>query len=483
MADIVLPQNWRPRTYQNPLWYYLRDGGKRAVACWHRRSGKDEICLHATAAASMERPGNYWHMLPEYSQARKAIWDAVNPHTGKRRIDEAFPPQIRRFTREHEMMIGIVGGSTWQVVGSDNYNSLMGTTPAGMILSEYALSNPSAWGYLSPILEENNGWAAFISTPRGNNHFKAICKTAQREKDWHYSLLTNDDTHVFTHQQLQEKLRELCDLHPEQYARSIWLQEYFCSFDAAVPGSIWGDCIDRADLEGRILDFPVLRNSEVFTGWDLGRTDDTAVWWYQFNGTRIDVFDHFASPLMDIDNVDEPKKGLVQVLLERAKLHKVKYRRHWLPHDARPRTLAAGGKSILQQFNDAARRHPELGGFAIVKRLDRQEGIAAARATFPHVRFHKTNCEKGLQSLRHYHREWDDEAKMFKDTPQHDWSSHDADAWRSVALSWKLPRVADGPEAEPQDLLMKKSVNAISFGSLKNDHLRKMKEKREQLFK
>lgn len=461
------------------LWQYLRGGGKRAVACWHRRAGKDEICLHTSACAAMERPGNYWHMLPEYSQARKAIWDAVNPHTGKRRIDEAFPMELRRFTREHEMMIGLANGSSWQVVGSDNFNSLMGTTPAGMILSEYALSNPSAWGYLSPILEENNGWAAFISTPRGNNHFKGICTTAQREAGWYYSRLTNDETHVFTQAQLDAKLRELCDIHPEQYARSLWLQEYFVSFDAAIPGSIWGDCIERAENEGRIVDFDVDRVNPVYTAWDLGRTDSTAIWFYQFNGGKIDVIDYFESPFMDIDNAEQPEKGLVQLLLGRGKGHGTKYERHWLPHDARPRTLAAGGKSILQQFHDAAEKHKELGNFAIVKRLDKQEGIQAARATFPHVRFHKTRCAKGLEALKHYHREWDDDKKMFSDQAQHDWSSHGSDAFRYLSLSWKQPRAKQSPEAPLTDRLAR-TVSNQTFGSMKESHFAKQRALREQ---
>lgn len=482
MAEIRLPHNWSPRPYQNGLWYYLRDGGKRAVACWHRRSGKDEVCLHTTAAAAFERAGNYWHILPEYSQARKAIWDAVNPHTGKRRIDEAFPNEVRRFTREHEMMIGLHGGSTWQVVGSDNYNSLMGTTPAGMIFSEYAISNPAAWGYLSPILEENNGWAAFISTPRGNNHFKGMCTTAQREPGWHYSLLTNDDTGVFSAEQLQSKLRELCDIHPEAYARSLWMQEYFCSFDAAIPGSIWGDCIDRAQNEGRIVDFDIDPASPVFTGWDLGRTDDTAIWFYQFNGNRIDIIDHFASPLMDINNEDEPKKGLVQVLRAKAGALGYSFRRHWLPHDARPRTLAAGGKSILQQFKDAQKKYPDLGDFAIVKRLDRQEGIQAARATFPHVRIHATNCKTGVESLRHYHRTWDDDKKMYSDIPVHDWASHDSDAFRALALSWKFPKEPQAPDAPVHDALERESINHMSFGAMKKRHLSKKRAQRSQLF-
>lgn len=462
-----------------PLWNYLRGGGKRAVACFHRRAGKDEVCLHTTAAAAFERVGNYLHFLPEYSQSRKAIWDSVNPHSGKRRIDEAFPKELRSFTREHEMMIGFVNGSTWQVAGCDSYNSLMGISAAGMVFSEYALSNPAAWGYLSPVLEENNGWAVFISTPRGNNHFKGMCTTAQREKGWFYSKLTNDETHVFTQVQLDSKLRELCDIHPEQYARSLWLQEYFVSFDAAIPGSIWGDCLERADREGRIVDFAVDPANPVYTAWDLGRTNASAAWFYQFNGGKIDVIDYFAASFMDIDNAEEPKKGLVQVMLSRRESFGAKYERHWLPHDARPRTLAAGGKSILQQFHDAAEKHKELGSFAIVKRLDKQEGIQAARATFPHVRFHKTNCKMGLEALKHYHNEWDDEKKMFKDQPEHDWASDGSDAFRYLSLSWKQPRAAQSPEAPLTDRLAR-TVSNQTFGSMKESHFAKQRALREQ---
>ena len=90
-----LPNNWKPRDYQLPAWKYLQEGGRHAELLWHRRSGKDDLCLNWAAVAAFQRVAGYWHMLPEYAQARKAIWDAINPHTGKRRIDEAFPKHLR----------------------------------------------------------------------------------------------------------------------------------------------------------------------------------------------------------------------------------------------------------------------------------------------------------------------------------------------------------------------------------------------------
>jgi hypothetical protein len=158
--QITLPNNWRPRSYQMRAWSALEAGCKRVALIWPRRAGKDETALHWTACAAMQRAANYWHLLPKANQARKALWDAVNPHTGKRRIDEAFPLDIRETTREQEMMIRFINGATWQVVGSDNFNQLVGSPPVGLVLSEYAISDPHAWDYLSPILRENGGWEA-----------------------------------------------------------------------------------------------------------------------------------------------------------------------------------------------------------------------------------------------------------------------------------------------------------------------------------
>ena len=170
MIDIRLPHNeWTPRPHQMALWRHLREGGKRAFAVWHRRAGKDDVALHHTMLAAVERVGSYWHALPEYAQARKAIWTAVNPHTGRRRIDEAFPEKLRANVNDNEMFIRFLNGSTWQCIGSDTYNTTVGASVAGIVYSEYALANPSAWAYHRPMVTENNGWALFISTPRGQS--------------------------------------------------------------------------------------------------------------------------------------------------------------------------------------------------------------------------------------------------------------------------------------------------------------------------
>lgn len=142
MATIRLPYEWNPRPHQLAAWKALEGGIRRAVLVWHRRYGKDDLALHWTACAAMQRVGTYWHMLPQANQARKAIWDAINPRTGRRRIDDAFPAEIRETTREQDMLIRFVNGSTWQVIGSDNYNALVGSPPVGVrSLSPSALAS------------------------------------------------------------------------------------------------------------------------------------------------------------------------------------------------------------------------------------------------------------------------------------------------------------------------------------------------------
>ena len=470
VLQVSLPNNWRPRAYQEDLWRYLMDGGLRAVTEWHRRSGKDDVFLHFTAVAAHKRIGNYWYMLPEYSQARKSMWDAINPHTGKRRIDEAFPAEIRKTTREQEMMIIFHNGSTFQLVGSDNFNSLVGSPPVGLVFSEYALSNPSAWAYLMPILEENGGWAGFNSTPRGNNHFTNLGKYAKTAKNWLYSLKTADDTNIFSSEQLESIMEQMQATHGDDYGKSLFLQEYYCSHDAAIPGSVWGDCLDKAQLAGRIRHVPIEPKVPVLTAWDLGRTDATAIWFFQMFGGEIRVFDYHESNLKDIPYY-------VKLLKEKAAEGGFSYGTHWLPHDARARTLAAGGKSIQQQMIDA-----NVGRIVIAKRLDHVDGIQAARATFPYCNFDETKCEQGLEVLKHYHYEWDEEKRVFSNMPTHDWASHGASAFRTLSLSWKRPKGAGGEERPLVERLSDESINNLTFGKLKNKHLSRMKRQRSSVF-
>jgi len=412
-SGIIIPHNWRPRPYQRRLWDYLANGGKRAVAVWHRRAGKDEVCLHHNACSALERVGNYWHMLPEAKQARKAIWDAINPHTGKRRIDEAFPPEIRDGKpNEVEMRIRFVNGSSWQLVGSDNFNSLVGAPPIGLTFSEYALANPRAWDYLRPILAENGGWALFIFTPRGRNHGWDILNVAKKNPSWFWECLTVDDTKALSKEIIEEERRS--GMSDDEIR-----QEYYVDFSAANKGAYYGVQMREADDEKRICRVPHDPAVQVHTAWDLGIGDSTAIWFAQQKGQEVAIIDYYESFGVGLDHYAK--------VLKEGHRAKYNYGEHILPHDAMVADLSTG-KTRFQTLAGLGIR-----GRVLQREQSVDEGINAARMLLPKCWLDEEKCAKGIEALRQYACEWDDELRVFSNKPRHDWTSHAADAFRYLA--------------------------------------------------
>lgn len=423
LSEIILPaSNWQPRPYQRNLWGYLERGGTRAIAVWHRRAGKDEVCLHWAAMAAHHRPATYWHMLPQAAQARRAIWDAVNPHTGLRRIDEAFPLALRETTRNNEMSIRFKSGSTWQVVGSDNYDSLVGSPPAGVVFSEWALADPQAWAYIRPILVENGGWALFIYTPRGRNHGKTFFENATKGDDWFAEKLPATVTGVFSPRQLINEEREYIQDFGPNDGKARYRQEYLCDFEAAVSGSYYAHELQRAEDEGRIRRVMWEPSQPVTTAWDIGFRDSTTIWFVQQIRDEVRVLDY-------IENSGVAVQWYVNELRSRP----YAYGEHLLPHDANVGQLTTGTsvKETLSSLGVQA---------TIVPQQPVHDGINAARMLLPRCFFDEEKCARGLEVLRNYRREWDEKRKVFHDKPLHDWASHGADAFRYLAMG--LPQVA-----------------------------------------
>lgn len=409
-------------------------------------------------------------MLPEYAQARKSMWDAVNPHTGIKRIDQAFPEAIRAGFNQQEMKIPLKCGSTFQLVGSDNFNSLVGSPPVGLVFSEYAISNPSAWAYLMPILEENGGWACFNSTPRGKNHFYKMCLMAEDRAGWYYDALTATDTGIFTEQQLENIRQELYAQYGEEFGEAMYQQEYFVSFEAAVIGAIWADCIAKLQYQGRIGEVPHDPRYPVHTAYDIGRKDSTSIWFFQIIGQEIYIINHHESNHKDVP-------FYCTLLRELSDAEGYRYGTQWLPHDGWSATLASGGNTVIKQFI-TDNKDDKLGKFKRVPDVSLQDGIQAARATLPRCWFDVRKCEDGLECLKYYHHEFDDEKKVFKNTPDHDWSSHSSDAFRYLSLVWKAAREEN--KILPIDEQLKNhSISSISMGQLTQQHLKRMKAKRE----
>ena len=434
MTEIILPANgWRPRFYQRRLWDYFKHDGKRAIEIAHRRWGKDDLALHLACRQAHIKVATYWHLLPEYEQARKAIWNAVNPHTGLRRIDEAFPRELRQTTDEHSMFIRFKYGSTWQVIGSDNYKSLVGTPPAGIVFSEWAKAHPGAWAYLAPILLENNGWALFITTPEGRNHAHAMYELACNDSNWFAELQTIEDSgSIITLEQVEQQRHEYEALYGTEAGDALIEQEYYCSFSAAILGAFWGKEISKAEREGRIKEIEVVSDLPVHTAWDIGVDDPMAIWAFQIFPGRIHVVDYYESSGHGFDHYAD-------WLAERGY-----HGTDWVPHDAKVRDPSAPGARTRLETLISLKRKPKL-----QPEQSLMDGINAGRKTLPLAWFDAKRCAKGLDCLRSYKAEWDDKTRTFKKTPKHDWASHGADAWRGLSLAWMAPIIKEEPKKQP----------------------------------
>jgi len=420
-----MPNEWNPYDHQVDLWNYLDKGGKRAVLTWHRRSGKDSTALNYTATEAIYKTGIYWHMLPTQKQARKVIWDGID-RTGRRILEQAFPKEIVTSKRTQEMQLELKNGSIWQLCGSDNYDSLMGSNPVGVVFSEWSLCNPAAWNYIRPILAENQGWAMFIYTPRGKNHGYTLAKMARKNPKWFYSQLTVDDTKrddgspIITNDAIQED-------RDAGMSEDMIQQEYYCSFDVAIPGAIFAQEIATARADDRVTFVPIEKHLKTYTFWDLGISIGNAmvVWFVQVHGNEIRLINHY----------EEENKGMphfIDYVNTFAREHDINYARHYAPHDI----------GVRDMFTMKTREQTALEMGIVFTKVARtkslNDSIEAARKLFARCWFDQDRCEVGINALASYHRKYDDKLDKYTDEPVHDWASNSADAFRQMAQAWNV---------------------------------------------
>lgn len=430
MHLIKLPNNpkapggvWQPRPHQLQGWNYLLGGGKRLVEVDHRRAGKDELALAWSAVAMHQaKPISVWHMLPEAAQARKAIWTAVDAARGRKRIDLAFPPEIRKTTREQEMFIEFKNGSTWQVVGSDNYDSLVGSQPSGIVFSEFALANPYAWSYLRPILLENDGWAIFISTTRGNNHLKKLYQLGLTEPGWLSVLNRADETDVFSAEQLAQERREYVAQYGRTMGNALFEQEYLCSWEAANPGAYWANELNELERAGRLCAVPYDPALPVITSDDLGLNDSNVKFYWQVVGPQIrmidvDVHRNVGIPTHVKDMNLKPWRG--------------NYGQSIYPHDIKVRELGSDAATRL----DVVRKLRVVNPTVAPGTISVMDGIDAFRNMIARLWIDRENCGEAFEILKQYRADWDEKNHVLGKRPKHDHSSNFADSCRYFAIT------------------------------------------------
>jgi hypothetical protein len=414
-SKIQLPYNFEPRDYQLPILEAMDSGFKRAVWVVHRRGGKDKVFMNKIAKSMYERVGLYFHLFPTFKQGRKVIWNGRDREGYK--FTDHIPQVLRKRTDSTDMLIETENGSIYQVVGTDDIDRLRGTNPVGCVFSEWPLQNPAAWDILRPILAENDGWAAFIYTPQGKNHGFTLLETARAFPDiWYSEVLNVDDTHTIPQEILDQEKREIVRKDGND---ALYQQEYMCSFDVPIQGAYYAQQLMQADEDGRISGVPYDPATQVHTFWDLGIDDSMTIWFLQVAGQELHLIDYYESS-------GEGIAYYIKYLKEKPYI----YGKHYAPHDIKVRELGTG-KSRWEVSKS-------LGiDFEIVAKLDIEDGIEAVRNILSRCWFDKTKCERGLAALRSYHKEWDEDNQVFKSKPEHDWSSHGADAFRTLAVGFQ----------------------------------------------
>lgn len=357
----------------------------------------------------------YAYIAPYRSQAKSVAWDYL----------KHFAEPVLKSSNEAELTVELVTGAKIRLFGADNADAMRGLGFSGVFMDEYGDFRPSVWGnVIRPTLSDKQGWAVFAGTPKGKNQFWQIYDQASRsDGEWFCLKLTASESGLLPATELNAAKAQISE---DQY-----LQEYECSFEAAILGAYYGTDLRQAELDGRITNVPYDPHLPVHTAWDLGYRDDTAIWWYQVIRNEIHLIDFFAISGANIEEI-------AKIIKEKP----YKYGKHNLPHDARAKTLAAQGKSVIEQLAE----HLGINNLAIVPDLGVQDGIQAVRQCLPMCWFDKTKCAEGIEALRQYQREYDEDKKAFRSSPRHDWTSHPSDAFRMMAVAWRLEPKVKAPD-------------------------------------
>jgi len=321
---------------------------------------------------------------------------------------------------ESELRVDYHNGGQVRLYGADNADALRGIYLDGVVLDEFADMDPRVWAeVIRPALADRQGWSVFIGTPKGRNTFYDMWKRSQEEEDWYSLMLKASESGLIPESELVLAAR---DLSEDQYQ-----QEFECSFDAAIVGSYYGKLMQQAEADKRITGVPYEPASQVWTAWDLGIRDATAIWFAQVVGREIRIIDYYEASGVDLGHY-----------VRHINNQSYSYGGHFVPHDAQAKELGTG-KTRLEVLESLGLKNVTV---APMHRVE--DGINAVRVMIPKCWFDKTKCARGIEALILYQSEFDDKLKTLKPRPLHNWASHAADAFRYLALTLDRDAIQTG---------------------------------------
>ena len=402
-----------PRPWQIPL---INDPAKRIVAVVHRRAGKSTGLMwrgikRGLTIARTNPPARIVHTLPTQVQwGKTGMWDALA------RVGDSIPGARVMKT---EGRIVLPNGAVYQTGGMDKPDGWRGGYADEVILDEYDDTHAEGQATaILPMLADYGGVFIRSGTPKGYGKLKAAYEEAKASGASSY-LLRWQDTGALDDATIADLRAEMT---PEEFA-----QELECSFETPNSGAYFAKQLQEAENDGRIGAVPYDPRMPVWTAWDLGMDDSTAIWFVQI------------SPGGEIRWIDYDEDGGLGLDAYAAKLARRSYvyAKHILPHDVDVRELGTG-KSRLDVLSSLGVRPVK-----VVPSMNPIERINAFRMILPRSRFDAVRCAKGLKALWHYRREWNPAADVFRPNPVHDWASHGADSAGHFAIGFEeKPKVA-----------------------------------------
>jgi len=417
--------SFRPREYQKPICDALENKDyKKIMAILPRRAGKDIVAWNLAIRQCIKKTCIVYYIFPTYSQAKKVIWDSVTNEGMK--FTDFIPDDLIKSKNSQDLKVTFVNGSILQLIGSDNIDSLVGTNPYGCVFSEYAIQDPRAYQFIRPILAANDGWALFISTPRGKNHFWELYQIAQQHPDWFAYKLTLDDTQHIPYREIERDRAE------GLISEDLIQQEYFTSFTMGVEGAYYAKYLDKMRINSQIGPVPYEIGFKVHTAWDLGVRDSTTIIFFQVIGQAVRIIDCYENSKVGLEHY-------AKIIAQKDYI----YGKHIAPHDIKVKEFGSGMTRI--------EKAKQLGiKFTVAPSLSIEDGIESVRSALSKIWIDSgASCASFIKAIENYRQEYDTKKRTYKNYPLHDWASHWADALRYMCIS--LPKTRDGLSAEELD--------------------------------
>jgi hypothetical protein len=395
---------------------------KNVVSVCHRRAGKDIVCMQAWLLRAMRRVGTHIYLFPLQTQAREVIWNGMdfqgNPFIGY------IPEPLIESKNEARMTIKLINGSRLVLAGSNNFNAHMGTNPITIINSEFSLHNPLARQYMQPILIQNNGLEICQYTPRGMNHGWDLLEQVRDDEDYFVQVL--DCEHTFKHDGSRIITDKMIKNARKTMSEETIQQEFYCNFEIGNVGAYFTREIANMAQEGRLINgLPITPSLPLYTVWDLGASDATAVWLFQIHGKWVHLNHYFQ-------DTNRPMKFFLDYAENIRKNNNCRWGSHFVPHDVDQKHQ---GFEHVESRLMAARNAGWI--LTVTPKVNFADGIEQLRFLLDHARIDKQQCQLGIKALREYSRKYDQALGKYSDKPAEGWFLHAVDALRYLAVNYK----------------------------------------------